>query len=109
MVQIRGVEDELNEYGHPLLCSSLSSERQLTRLELADLPRSEIWEDDPQLQELECHTMAALQHLDVSTLAGLSADGCRYVGILTQLTTLQLPDIDEVGYGSLATGVSFGS
>lgn len=48
MVQLRGVEDELNEHGCPFLCTLLSFERRLTRLVLADLPMS--GDEDPGLQ-----------------------------------------------------------
>ena len=89
VVQLRGTRHSKDE-----LSASLSREMGLTYLVFGGVPW--FWDEGPRLQELGCHAMTALQHLDVQSVAELSADDCRYLGTLRQLTTLELPGLGEV-------------
>jgi hypothetical protein len=92
VVQLRG-----NEHSKEWLCGKMSRETGLSHMVFGELP--DFWDEGPRLQSLGCHAMAALQHLDVLSVARLSADDCRYVGTLRQLTTLKLPPLGEVSTG----------
>lgn len=108
LLQLRGDQRDSDENDEEmgLLYVAIARETRLTRLVFTDLPG--YWEAPPRLRAMGCHAMAALQHLDVLTLAGLSADDCRYMGTLRQLTTLKLPPLGEVGSGPLWAYCSFG-
>jgi hypothetical protein len=89
-MQLRRVE---NDVGSGNIIAAVAGETRLTRLVFA----KSLLLRDPRLQALGCHTMAALQHLDVTAMLGLSAGDCRYLGRLHRLTMLKLPLSDRVG------------